>query len=66
MRAWQTQDGSTTITIGRLRGHWYVELRTTRTWRAHVYDTPGEAAVIAEQVRASIPGHAWIELEPVA
>lgn len=62
-RAWRTQDGTVTITVGRLRGWYYVELRA-RDWRAHVYRTANEALLVAERVRASIPGHAWIELEP--
>ncbi|MEV0647908.1 hypothetical protein AB0I28_21835 [Phytomonospora sp. NPDC050363] len=64
VRAWQTLNGEHRVVVGRLRGRWYVEHRSQH-WRAHTYDERGEAMVIADRVRASIPGHAWIELEPL-
>lgn len=63
VRAWRTVDGEHLVTLGRLRGHWYVEHRA-RSWRAHLFHDPRHAEITADLVRASIPGHAWIELEP--
>lgn len=63
VRAWQTENGEHRVTVGRLRGNWYVEHRS-RQWRAHAFQDRVEAMMIADRVRASIPGHAWIELEP--